>query len=98
MPVQIKLDPEEEELSKYGYDKQREAIIWFCSKILRDRGLSPKVGDRIDFRFNNELGNEVVEHLIINEISPWDFQRQTTVPYQVTAAANRTHKAIIPGI
>lgn len=98
IPIQIKLDPEAEELNKYGYDRTREAVIWFCRKILRDRNLSPKDGDRIDFQFKTETGLTVIEHLIINEISPWDFQRQGSQFYQIQAAANRTHKAPVSGI
>jgi len=96
IPIHIKLDPEEEILEKYGYDRKREAMIWFCAKILRDRDIHPKDGDRVDFIFTNDAGQTVLEHLIINEISPVDFSRQSQNSYQVTAAANRTHKAKKP--
>ena len=95
-PMQIKLDPEEEELNKYGYDRTRDAIIWMSTKILRDLGISPKVGDRIDFTFITELGATVVEHLEITDASAWDFARQAGAPYQVTYSAVRTHKAKQP--
>ena len=96
IPIHIKLNPEEELLDKYGYDRVRDAIAWFSSKILRDRGLAPKDGDRIDFTFVNETGATVVEHFEILEISPWDFVRQAKVPYQITVAMDRTHKAKQP--
>jgi len=96
IPIHIKLNPEEEELNKYGYDRTRDAIAWFSKKILEDIGLSPKVGDRIDFTFQTELGATVVEHFEIHEISLEDFARQIGYAYQVTAAMDRTHKAKMP--
>ena len=96
VPVHIELDPEAEILDRYGYDRNRNALIAFSIKILRDLSLSPKVGDRIDFKYLNELDLQVTEHLIINEISPWDFVRQQKTPYQVIAAADRTHKLFEP--
>lgn len=96
IPIHIKLDPEEEILDKYGYDRIRDAVIWFSSKILRDRSIQPKVGDRVDFVYLNEAGGTVVEHLEIHEISSWDFARQAKIPYQITVAADRTHKSKKP--
>lgn len=96
IPIHIKLDPEVEELNKYGYDRIRDAILWFSSKILRDRSIQPKVGDRVDFVYLDEAGQTVVDHLEIHEISPFDFVRQGAVPYQVNAAADRTQKAKLP--
>ena len=93
IPIHIKVDPEEEELARYGYDRTREAILWFSRKILTDRCLVPKVGDRVDFIYTVETGITVAEHLIINEISPMEFRAQTGYPFQISAAANRTHKA-----
>ncbi len=93
IPIHIKLDPEVEELEKYGYDRKREAIIWFAAKILRDRSISVKVGDRVNFTFVNEIGATVVEQFEIHEISPVDFARQSKNHYHVSAAADRTHKA-----
>ncbi len=96
IPIHIELDPEEEDLLKYGYDRQREAVFWFSSKIMRDRSISPKVGDRIDVAYKNPLGLTVLEQFIINEISFEDFQRQTLVPTMLGAAGNRTQKAKKP--
>jgi hypothetical protein len=95
-PFQVKLNPEEEELDRYGYDRKREALVSFSTKILRDLNLEPKVGDRFDFIFASTLGSQVREHFEILEISPVDFQRQTLIPTQVVAAADRTHKAKKP--
>jgi hypothetical protein len=94
-PFHIKLDPEQELLDKYGYSRTREAVCWFNTSILTDLSVTPKVGDRFDFAYTVR-GQSVLEHFEILEISPWDFQRQTKVPYQITAAANRTHKAKKP--
>ena len=92
IPVHMKLDPEEEWLIKFGYDRTRDAACFFSSKILADASLSPKVGDRINFSFTNEAGGSVVEHFIIMEISPESFVRQKGYPFQVAAALKRTHK------
>lgn len=96
IPMHIKLDPEAEELDRFGYDRTREAVVWFSRKILKDLGIDPKVGDRIDFTYRSTLGSVINEHLIINEISLWDFQRQAKHFYQITAACNRTHKLYQP--
>lgn len=95
IPVQVKLDPEVEDLNKYGYDRTREAILWFSRKIMKDLSITPKVGDRLDYTYRTPTGEVVNEHLIINEISP-EFQRQSTQYYQLFAAANRTHKLYKP--
>lgn len=97
LPIHVKLDPEKAELDKYGYDRDREVLFFFCNKILRDRELKPKVGDRIDFLFTDVNGVTTVEHLIINQCSAEDFSRQQKVPYQMVAAGNRTHKQRIAG-
>ncbi|MCG8435864.1 MAG: hypothetical protein MJA83_17715, partial [Gammaproteobacteria bacterium] len=86
MPIFIQLDPEEELLDRYGYDRKREAVAWFSAKILRDRNIQPKVGDRIECEYSDALGGLVVEHFIINEISPTEFFRQSRNPYQYNAA------------
>lgn len=96
IPIHVKLDPGEEDLSRYGYDNTRHAIVSFSAKILRDRSLVPKVGDRIDFIYSNNNGQTVIEHLILTQCSQTDFQRQTRNPYHVTAAADRTEKAMRP--
>lgn len=96
LPIYVKLDPEEEELNKYGYDRTREFILWFSRKILHDLNIEPKVGDRVDFAYRSPTGDIINEHLIINEISPVDFQRQLIDHYSVTAAGNRTHKRYNP--
>ncbi len=95
IPIHIKIDPEAEELEKYGYDRTRDAIIWFSAKILRDAGLSPKVGDRVNFTFTNEAGSTVLEQFEIHEASPVDFARQSKSHYHVGCAADRTHKTKI---
>lgn len=96
LPMLIKVDPEEEELNKYGYDRSREFMIWFSRKILHDLDLAPKVGDRIDMTYRTPTGDVVNEHIIINEISPADFQRQLIDYYSLLAAGNRTHKRYKP--
>ena len=96
MLFRSKLDPEEEELNRYGYDRTREVIILMSRKILYDNNLQPKVGDRIDFTYRNALGAVINEHLIINELSPVDFQRQLVDNYSFGAAGNRTHKLYQP--
>lgn len=96
-PFHVKLDPETEELEKYGYDRKRECVVWFCTKILKDIGIVPKVGDRFDFMFlTADRVTQVREHFIITEISDWDFIRQSKDSYQVSAAADRTQKKPIP--
>jgi len=92
LPMHIKLDPEEELLNKYGYDRVRDAVVWMSSKILRDLSLNPKVGDRIHFTYVDAAGSTILEQLEIHEASPFDFVRQAKVPYQVTYACDRTHK------
>ena len=92
IPIAIKLDPEEELLDRYGYDRTRDAICWFSRKIMDDLGINPKVGDRINFSYVVDTGSTVVEQLIINEVSPVDFQRQTKVAFNISAACNRTHR------
>ncbi len=92
IPVHVKLDPEEEWLIKFGYDRTRDAACFFSSKILETKSLSPKVGDRLNFSFVNETGSTVVEHFIIMEISPESFVRQKGYPFQVAAALKRVHK------
>lgn len=96
LPMLIKLDPEEEELNKYGYDRTREFMIWFSRKICHDLGIVPKVGDRIDMTYRDPVGAIINEHIIINEISPVDFQRQLIDHYSILAAGNRTHKLYQP--
>lgn len=96
IPIQVKIDPEAEELNKYGYDRTRDALLSFSAKILRDSDLMPKVGDRLDYVFKDANGSEVIEHLELHEVSAADFSRQTLVSYQMTAAADRTHKAMKP--
>lgn len=96
IPIFIQLEPEEELLDRYGYDRKREALAWFSSKILRDRGILPKVGDRLECEYSDPLGNTIVEHFIINEISPTEFFRQNRNPLQYAAAIDRTHKAKKP--
>jgi len=96
MPMLIKLDPEVEELNKYGYDRTREVVIWFSRKILHDLSVDPKVGDRIDYTYRTAINAVVNEHFIINEISPTDFQRNLIDNYSVVAAGNRTHKLYQP--
>ena len=95
-PFHIKLDPEAEDLSRYGYDRTRDCLASFSTQILRSINLEPKVGDRFDFVFNSPTGNQVVEHFEIHEISPVDFMRNTLVPATLVAAADRTHKARKP--
>lgn len=96
MPIHIKLDPEEEELIKYGYDRTREVVMWFSRKICYNLEIIPKVGDRVDFTFRNPLGGVVNEHFILNEFSSADYQRQLLDYYSFTAAGNRTHKRYQP--
>ena len=95
-PFQIKLNPEEEELNKFGYDRTRDALVIFSFQLMRSISIAPKVGDRFDFVFTNESDLQVVEHFEILEISPVDFQRQTKVPTQIVAAADRTYKSKKP--
>lgn len=90
IPIHIKLDPDEEYLEKYGYHRKRDMIAWFSSKILRDRGLNPKVGDRIDFRYTDSSGGATLEHFIITETSTTDFLRHNRVPYQLNVGCMRT--------
>ena len=92
MPMLIKLDPEEQVLDKYGFDRKREAVIWMSRKICHDLGLVPKIGDRIDFTYRTAVGGIVNEHLILNEFSAKDFQRQLVDHYQYVGAADRTLK------
>lgn len=90
IPIHIKLNPEQEYLEKYGYDRQRDAVLWFCQKILRDRGLaSPKNGDIVIFAFEDNSGETVAEYFEIQGSSPVDFQRQTFNSYQISADAIR---------
>lgn len=96
LPVHVKLDPEEEELNRYGYDRNRDAILWFSRKIVRDLSIEPKVGDRLDFTYRTPSGSVVNEHLIITEISYADFQRQNSDYYQISASANRTERLYKP--
>lgn len=96
IPMLIKTDPEEEDLSKYGYDRTREFIIWFSRKILHDNGVNPKVGDRIDFTYRSPVGTIINEHIIINEVSPVDFVRSTIDHISISAAGNRTQKRYNP--
>lgn len=96
MPMFIKLDPQETLLNKYGIDLRREAVIWFSRKICHDLGIEPKIGDRVDFTFRTAVGGVVNEHLIINEFSPWDFQRQLVDHYGFIAGADRTQKKYKP--
>lgn len=95
-PFHIKLKPEEQELTRYGFDRTRDALIHFSSKIQRDRGVLPKIGDRFDFVWLNPLGQTVVDHFEILELSSHDFVRQVKVPYQLFGAASRTQKARKP--
>ncbi len=96
IPIHIKLEPEVELLDRYGYDRVRDALVYFCIPILDKVKLTPKVGDRLDFNFTS-TGVSTIEHLEIHEISSVDFQRQTGVPYTLVAAADRTHKKRITG-
>lgn len=96
IPIHIKLDPETEELDKYGYDRKRDALLYFSVPILEEVGLSPKVGDRVDFDFTH-LGISIVEQFELHEVSPVDFQRQTEYSYTVVAAVDRTQKALTTG-
>lgn len=91
MPMLVKLDPEETYLDKYGLDRKREAVIWFSRKICKDLNVLPKIGDRIDFTYRTPSGSVVNEHLILTQISPWDFQRQLVDHYNFIAGAERTH-------
>ena len=92
MPMLVRLDPEEQLLSKYGIDKKRAAIIWFSRKICHDLGVMPKIGDRIDFAYRTAAGSLVNEHLILNAPSAKDFQRQLIDHYSYIAPAERTHR------
>lgn len=96
LPIHIKLDPEQEELNRYGYDRTREVILWFSRKILHDLDIVPKVGDRVDFTYRSPTGSIINEHIIINELSPVDFQRQLIDYYSMSGAGNRTHKKYQP--
>lgn len=96
MPMFIKLDPEETILNKYGMDRRREALIWFSRKICHKLEVTPTIGDRVDFTYRTPSGAVINEHLIINEISPWDFQRQLIDHYSFVSAADRTHKKYQP--
>jgi len=96
MPMLIKLDPQETLLQKYGIDLKRDAVIWFSRKICVDSQYEPKIGDRIDFTYRTAVGDVVNEHLILNEFSPWDFQRQLVDHYSYIAGADRTQKKYKP--
>ena len=96
IPIYIKFDPEEEELDKYGYDRTREFMLWLSRRTARSNNLAPKVGDRIDVTYRTALGDVVNEHVIINEMSPADFQRQLIDHYSYAGAGNRTHKLYQP--
>ncbi len=96
IPIFVQLSPHDEDLNRYGYDRKREAIAWFSTKILRDRGIQPKVGDRIDCIYKDALNNQVLEHFIINELTPMEFLRQSLTPYQYNAALDKTQKAKQP--
>lgn len=93
-PIQIKLAPEEELLTRFGYDRKRDAILWFATPILIAVGVKPKVGDRVHFVYYDSQGSTVVEDLILDTVHDWDFSRQTAIPYQVTATAERTQLRI----
>lgn len=96
IPILVKLDPEEEHLDRYGYSRTRDVIMWFSRKIVHDEGINPKVGDRVDFTYRAPNGDVINEHLIINEISPTDFQRQIIDYYMLSVAGDRTHKRYQP--
>ncbi len=94
-PIQIKLKPEEADLSKYGFRRPRDAIVWMCKKVLVTYQVVPKVGDRINFQYSHPIsGVAIKEQFEIMNVSNWDFQRQTKIPYQIMAAVLRTHKGM----
>ena len=96
MPMLVKLDPPENLLSKYGMDETREALILFSRKVCHDLAVVPKIGDRLDFTYRTAVGGVVNEHLILNQVNAWDFQRNLVDHYSYVAGANRTHKKYQP--
>jgi len=50
VPAYIKLNPEKQILIKYGIDKPRDILIVFCKTLMDASGISPKIGDRIEFK------------------------------------------------
>jgi len=86
-PFVVMLNPSEQRLTKYGFDRARDAIVVMSAKILTDLGITPHIGDR----FKDPQGNEHE----IQEMRPADFWQNSSVPLRWVGASDVTHKNVV---
>jgi hypothetical protein len=51
VPFYIKLDPSEDDLSKWGIEEKRDALVVLSVELCNSIGLTPKIGDRFIYEY-----------------------------------------------
>lgn len=85
IPMRLQLNPTEDDLSKFGIEEKRDALI-VLSKYLLDSefsGLIPKIGDRINFNS---------EQFEIKDVKTTDYWRDSNNPMRYVCAASKVTK------
>lgn len=83
VPLNVTLEPEADDLSRFGLDTEADALVTTSIKIAEEMGLFPKIGDRFDF---NEWQFE------IKTVKPGSFFANSKSDTEWLMTADRTHR------
>jgi hypothetical protein len=85
VPFQVKLEPTQKELDKWGIQEKRDARIVLSTQVCEDIALTPKIGDRFVFRY----GTRFIHYEIVNLYNDGSIA-DSGIPLWWVGFANRT--------
>lgn len=85
VPFQVKLEPTQKELDRWGIQEKRDARIVLSTQVCDDISLEPKIGDRFIFKY----GSRFIHYEIVNLFNDGSIS-DSGIPLWWVGFANRT--------
>ena len=97
VPCRMKLNPDEDMLTKYGFEVNRDAVLVFSRYLMENEfGIQVKIGDRVDHSFADSDGTTITEQYELKDVKKIDAWRDSGYFMHYVCAASKTTKAVKP--
>lgn len=93
LPFRLRLQPTEDDLSKFGLDEKRDVMATFCRFLMETEfDIEPKIGDRFGHRFLHPDGTIVEEQFEIKDVKRTDQWRDSGYFLRYVCFGSKIHR------